>query len=155
LPPIGVASSDEERKMHSSTVEWMARVADQQAAQFLAGPARYLIRDEVKESAATTLQNLYRNAANTSYMLWTRRSFIRCYTLQNLNGLAFHPDSKSFIPHSSVRYDDFADQLEGKPVSLMVHPLLKLFGTNDAKDYDVGSVWAPAEVWLDSRKPTW
>jgi hypothetical protein len=31
---------------------------------------------------------------------------------------------------------------------------LQLYGTNDAKDYDRGSVWAPAEVWLDSRKPT-
>lgn len=79
---------------------------------------------------------------------------MRCYTLKHLGRLAFNPESKDLIPHSSVKFEQFEDLLEGRPISLIVHPLLQLYGTNDAKDYDRGSVWAPAEVWLDSRKPT-
>ena len=79
---------------------------------------------------------------------------MRCYTLKHLGRLAFNPESEDLIPHSSVKLEQFEDLLKGRPISLIVHPLLQLYGTNDAKDYDRGSVWAPAEVWLDSRKPT-
>jgi hypothetical protein len=78
---------------------------------------------------------------------------LQVFTLKDLGQVTSDADSKELIPHSSVRYDEFDGQLEGKPITLIVHPLLKFFGTNDAKGYDVGSVWPPAEVWLDSRKP--
>jgi len=78
----------------------------------------------------------------------------RLETLRHLHQPTFDPESKDLIPHSSVKFDQFEDQLEGRPITLIVHPLLQLYGTNDAKNYDQGSVWAPAEVWLDSRKPT-
>lgn len=81
---------------------------------------------------------------------------MKCYTLTNFSPrpLPFHPDCKDFIPHSSVKFEEFEDQLKGRPITLIVHPLLQLYGTDDAKDYDRVSTWAPAEVWLDSRKAT-
>jgi hypothetical protein len=132
----------------------ISKVANRQATHFLEGPAQHLIRDEAKANCGSKLQSIYHTAANISYMMWTRRTTMKCYTLKHLGRLAFDPESKDLIPHSSVKYDQFEDQLEGRPISLIVHPLLQLFGTNDAKDYDRGSVWAPAEVWLDSRKLT-
>jgi hypothetical protein len=132
----------------------ISKVANLQAAHFLEGPARHLIRDDTKANSGSKLQSIYQTAANISYMMWTRRATMRCYTLKHLGRLAFNPESKDLIPHSSVKFEQFEDLLEGRPISLIVHPLLQLYGTNDAKDYDRGSVWAPAEVWLDSRKPT-
>jgi hypothetical protein len=130
----------------------ISKVANLQATHFLEGPARHLIRDEAKANSGSKLHRIYHMAANISYMMWTRRTTMKCYTLKHLGQPAFDPESKDLIPHSSVKYDKFKNQLKGKPISLIIHPLLRLFGTNDAEDYDRGSVWAPAEVWLDSRK---
>ena len=154
LPPLRNDTTSQEKGLHRWTSELISKVANLQAAHFLEGPARHLIRDEAKANSGSKLQSIYQTAANISYMMWTRRATMKCYTLKHLGPLAFNPESKDLIPHSSVKFDQFEDLLEGRPISLIVHPLLQLYGTNDAKDYDRGSVWAPAEVWLDSRKPT-
>ena len=62
----------------------------------------------------------------------------------------FDLDSEGMEPHGLVRYDEHEDNLHGKPISVVVHPLLKAFGTDEAKNYDKSRVWAPAVVWLDS-----
>lgn len=154
LPPLRNNTSSQERDVHLWTSELISEVANLQAACFLEGPARHLICDEAKANCGNKLQSIYHTAANISYMLWTRRTTMRCYTLEHFGQPTFNPESKDLIPHSSVKFDQFEDQLKGSPISLIVHPLLRLYGTNDAKDYDRGSVWAPAEVWLDSRKLT-
>ncbi|KFZ02939.1 hypothetical protein V502_11373 [Pseudogymnoascus sp. VKM F-4520 (FW-2644)] len=152
LPPLRNNTSSQEKGVHLWTSELISNAANLHATRFLEGPAQYLIRDEAKANCSSKLRSIYHTAANISYMMWTRRTTMKCFTLKHLGQRAFNPESKDLIPHSSVKYDQFEDQLEGRPISLIIHPLLQLFGTNDAKDYDRGSVWAPAEVWLDSRK---
>lgn len=154
LPQLRDDATSQEKELHRWTSELISNIANLQAAHFLEGPARHLIRDGAETNSGSKLQSIYQMAANISYMMWTRRATLKCYTLRHLHQQTFHPESKNLIPHSSVKFDQFEDQLEGRPISLIVHPLLELYGTNDAKNYDQGSVWAPAEVWLDSRKPT-
>jgi hypothetical protein len=154
LPQLRDDATSQEKELHRWTSELISNVANLQAAHFMEGPARHLIGDGAKTNPGSKLQSIYQMAANISYMMWTRRATLKCCTLRHLHEPTFHPESKILIPHSSVKYDQFEDQLEGRPISLIVHPLLQLYGTNDAKNYDQGSVWAPAEVWLDSRKPT-
>ncbi|OBT82586.1 hypothetical protein VE02_08679 [Pseudogymnoascus sp. 03VT05] len=154
FPPLRNNTSSQEKDVHLWTSELISKAANLQAAYFLEGPARHLICDQAKANCVNKLQSIYHTAANISYMMWTRRTTMRCYTLKQLSGRAFNPESKDLIPHSSVKFDQFEDQLKGSAITLIVHPLLRLYGTNDAKDYDRGSVWAPAEVWLDSRKLT-
>ena len=154
LPQLRDDATSQEKDLHRWTSELISNVANLQAAHFLEGPARHLIHDGAKINPGSKLQSIYQMAANISYMMWTRRATLKCCTLRHLHQPTFDPESKDLIPHSSVKFDQFEDQLEGRPITLIVHPLLQLYGTNDAKNYDQGSVWAPAEVWLDSRKPT-
>jgi hypothetical protein len=154
LPQLRDDATSQEKELHRWTSELISNVANLQAAHFLEGPARHLIHDGAKTNPGSKLQSIYQMAANISYMMWTRRATLKCCTLRHLHQPTFDPESKDLIPHSSVKFDQFEDQLEGRPITLIVHPLLQLYGTNDAKNYDQGSVWAPAEVWLDSRKPT-
>jgi len=144
----------EEKALHSWTSDLISKVANLQAAHFLEGPARHLIKDEAKANVDGKLQRIYQTAANISYQLWTRRSTLKCSTLKDLGPHRFDPESNALIPHTSVKFEQFEDKLKNRPITLIVHPLLQLYGTNDAKDYHQGSVWAPAEVWLDSRMPT-
>ncbi|TGO59584.1 hypothetical protein BCON_0043g00430 [Botryotinia convoluta] len=150
LPPADSASGTE-MELHQHTEQMILNEADQQASKFLKGAALYLISNEARADAGDKLKAIYREAATMSYKLWSRRTGLTCTTLNNLNHPTFEPNSKYMVAHSSVDYEKHGDLLNGKPISIIVHPCLIVSGTDDAKDYDQQRVWAPAEVWLDSR----
>jgi hypothetical protein len=130
----------------------ISNAANLQVIHFLEGPARHLMREEAKAKFGSRIRILYQTAAKISFEMWMGKPTLRCHNLRLLGQRAFDPDDKDFIPNSLIRYENFEDQLKGKPISLILHPLLEVYGTNDAKDHDHGSVWVPGEVWLDSRK---
>ncbi|PQE13093.1 hypothetical protein CJF30_00003003 [Rutstroemia sp. NJR-2017a BBW] len=152
LPPIRNDTTNGEKELHNRTQEMITTVADRRASEFLNSPARYMISDKADANYGDKLRAIYREAASVSYMLWTRRTTLRCWSLEDMGRPVFQPDSKELVPHSSVNFEDHEDQLEGRPITILVHPLLKAYGTDEAKEYDRDRVWAPAEVWLDSRK---
>jgi hypothetical protein len=76
---------------------------------------------------------------------------MKCVTLHEMGHPAFDVDSPYLVLYNLVRYDDHGDLLGNKPVTVIAHPLLQVYGTDEAKDYDKGRLWARAEVWLDSR----
>ena len=71
--------------------------------------------------------------------------------LDELARPTFNIDDPRLVPHTLVRYDEHGDQLRGKPITVIVHPLLEVYGTDEAENYGDARVWAPAEVWLDSK----
>jgi hypothetical protein len=133
------------------TEETIARVADQYASDFLTSPASHLIELDTKTDFTIKLEKIYSEAARVSYMLWTRRTEMRCFTLREIKHLAFDAESPYFDADGLVRYDDHEDHLKDRQVTVIVHPLLKVYGTDEANDYDQERIWAKGVVWLDSR----
>lgn len=142
--------SDGEKDLRSRTLAAIARVAQQQATSFLAGPASILVEKSPNSEAIHKLNKIYDAAAIQSYMLWTRRTEMRCYTLRDMQ-LDFDAESRLFDPDTLVKYDDHEDHLKGRPITVLVHPLLEVAGTDEAKDYDRARVWVKGVVWLDSK----
>jgi hypothetical protein len=152
LPPLGANSQEGERRIHSITETLIAKVVEKQASTFMDGSARYLFEsNSSNENTKKKLTSIYQEAATLSYRLWTQRTTLRCVTLTDLKNPTFNAESEYLKPHSLVRYEDHDDQLKGRPIMLIVHPLLEVFGTNEGKEYDSSRVWAAAEVWLDSK----
>jgi hypothetical protein len=151
LPPLRADSKEGEKELHSVTEGAIAHVSEQQASHFAASPARYLIDTNVKHDYIKKLYSIYQEAATISYRLWTRRTAMKCYTLHNMKNLAFDIDDPNLVPHTLVHPDEHEDQLKGRTIALIVHPLLRVYGTDEAKNYHKGRVWAPAEVWFDTR----
>lgn len=151
MPPMRDNISDAEKHLRSTTEESIGQVADRQASEFLASSACYLIKSESKAIFTNRLKKMFSDAANLSFQLWTRRTQIRCFTLRDLKTLSFDAESPDFEPDSLVRWDDYEDHLKDRPVTVMVHPLLKAYGNDEAADYDQGRVWAKGAVWLDSK----
>ncbi|PMD15698.1 hypothetical protein NA56DRAFT_581595 [Hyaloscypha hepaticicola] len=150
-PPLRGDTSEGERKLHHDTEKIIARVAQEQAMAFLASPASFLIENSTKPVVVQKLKKIYDEAAKHSYMLWTRRTELKCYTLRNLDQPDFDAESPLFDPDALVRYEDHEDELKDRPVTVMVHPLVQVAGTDEAKDYDKERVWAEGVVWLDSK----
>jgi hypothetical protein len=126
-------------------------VAQQQVMAFLASPASFLIENRTTPVVMQKLKKIYDEAAKHSYMLWTRRTELRCCTLRNLEQKEFDAESPFFDPDALVKYEDHDDQLKDRPVTVMVHPLVQVAGTDEAKHYDQERVWAKGVVWLDSK----
>ncbi|KAF7940707.1 uncharacterized protein EAE97_006893 [Botrytis byssoidea] len=150
LPPMTPETSEKGKDLHRTTEDQIVRVANRQASKFLEGAAQYIISNEGQDILADKLRVIYSEAASISYMLWTRRTALNVYVLENMRDMRFPFDNKYVVPHSSVNYEEHEDQLEGRALSIIVHPCLVVSGTDDAKNYDQRRVWAPAEVWLDS-----
>jgi hypothetical protein len=150
-PPLRDDTSEGEKKLHHDTEKIVAKVAQQQAMAFLASPASFLIENSTKPVVVQKLKKIYDEAAKHSYMLWTRRTEMRCYTLRNIEQQGFDAESPFFDPDALVRFEDHDDQLKDRPVTVMVHPLVQVAGTDEAKDYDHERVWAKGVVWLDSN----
>ncbi|KAF8859479.1 hypothetical protein BDZ45DRAFT_589763 [Acephala macrosclerotiorum] len=151
MPPLRNDISDGEKKLHHTTDEDIARVAQQQATAFLTGPASFLVENNTNSDVAHKLKKIYHEAARQSYMLWTRRTEMRCFTLRDIEQLRFDAESPLFDPDNLMRHEDHEDQLKDRPVTVLVHPLLEVAGTDEAKDYGQQRVWAKGVVWLDSK----
>ncbi|TVY82087.1 hypothetical protein LSUE1_G004631 [Lachnellula suecica] len=144
-------TSEGEKFMRRNTEALISRAAEQQSSVFLAGPARHFINSETQIDFASKLHSIFQEAATNTYMLWTRRTHMRCVTLGDLRDRRFDAESPCFEPDTLVRYDEHEGHLKGPPITVMVHPLLEVYGTDEGQDYDSGRVWTKGGVWLDSR----
>jgi hypothetical protein len=147
----GLTVRKEKFFLHSLTEGVIARISEQQASHFAASPARHLLYTNVKQDHIKRPHSIYQDAATISYRLWTRKTVMRCYTLHSMKSRTFDTENPNFVPHTLAHPDEHKDQLKGKPITLIVYPLLRVYGTDEAKNYDKGRVWAPAEVWVDTR----
>ncbi|KAG4415112.1 hypothetical protein IFR04_011749 [Cadophora malorum] len=151
LPPPGSNTSEGEKLLHDFTDNLVCETAGLQASRFLAGPASRLMKPNVDAKQIEKCKMIFQEAARFSYQLWTRRTMIRSYGLKEMGVPTFSIANKEAVPHSLVRHDDHNDQLEGRPITVIVHPLIKVYGTGAAEHYDSERIWVPAEVWLDSK----
>ncbi|KAF4626852.1 hypothetical protein G7Y89_g11302 [Cudoniella acicularis] len=143
MPPLRNEMSDGEKKLHHTIEEAIARVAQQQATAFLAGLASFLVESNTKSDVAHKLKNIYGKTANQSYMLWTRRTEMRCSTLRDVEQPGFDAKCPFFEPDTLMRHEDHEDQLKDRPVTVLVHPLLEVAGTDEANDYDQEQLITP------------
>ena len=149
FPRLRAGNTDGEIGLHEWTDGMIDKVAKLHASRFTAGPARYLI--DTNTANIKKLNSIYREAALVSYMLWTRKTAMKLVTLINMESPTFDVDDSKLKPHAIVHPDDHDDKLKGRQITLIVHPLLLVYGTDEGKDYDNVRVWVPAEVWFDTK----
>lgn len=111
-------------------------------------PAALLLDPETMDAAQERATEIYKQAAQLAFQLWTQRTAVRCAHLNELKSqeLVFDIKNNRLQPHSLVRHEDYEDHLKGRLVEVMVYPLVEVCGTVDDEHYDQGRVWMPAEV---------
>ncbi|APA11419.1 hypothetical protein SS1G_11687 [Sclerotinia sclerotiorum 1980 UF-70] len=118
------------------------KVADSYAEGFAASAARYIFRLDSSD-VISKLHKVYRQAANLSYNLWTRRVHLKITTLEGLDKMFDDKDPKTIL-HTTVTEDE--DKLTGQDITILVHPLVEAYGTEQAEHFDRSRIWGPAEV---------
>ncbi|KAH8650614.1 hypothetical protein BGZ60DRAFT_421435 [Tricladium varicosporioides] len=148
-PQLREGNTDGEKGLHQWTEGMIAKAAELHASRFAASSARYLV--DTNTANTKKLNSIYQEAASVSYMLWTRKIAMRLISLSDMGSPTFDVDDSRLKPHTMVHPDDHDDKLKGRKITLIVHPLLQVYGTDEGRDYDNARVWIPTEVWFDTR----
>jgi hypothetical protein len=161
LTPSSLNPTQAEADLIQARNTCMRSIANSRAQQFLdetVSISTVFIKGGMTiDEMVTCLEGLgevYYQAAQVAYNLWTRRQTFKVSTRADMGPITFDADNALIAPHPSVRVDDHRGQLKGRPVTLIVHPLLEVVGTDEGEDFDQEPrVLIPAEVWLDSSLP--
>lgn len=111
----------------AQTQRYLNLAVDFQVRDFTESPARYLFN--MGSDTEKKLRSLYQEAADISYHLWNRRTALKISARDDLNRL-FDIDDPKMALHSMVN-EDTKDKLTGQPITLFVHPMIGLFGTEE------------------------
>ncbi|KNG88769.1 hypothetical protein ANOM_002795 [Aspergillus nomiae NRRL 13137] len=143
-PPNSVHNAPLRAKVEAITSEL--------AVDFLAGPVQLLFRhrnDSWAIQRNQELYQLYQTAGDLAISLWTQRSFMRCYCMDELPIFrAEHPVMSAHALHRP-RGDD--TRLDGKNALIIVHPAIVAFGNEYAEHYDLCKVWAKGIILVDEH----
>lgn len=155
-PPQTDTSTNKERQTYKDTNSRNHNLCDILAKQFSAGPAKDLmVVLEDKEDLRVRqrrLREIFMNASELATNLWTQKSFLRCDGLQELQGRRFQNGSPLMEASLLHKLDDEEDpRLNGRPISIVVHPAILAIGTHDGENYDRNRprVLAKAVVWVE------
>ncbi|KAE8352261.1 hypothetical protein BDV28DRAFT_4764 [Aspergillus coremiiformis] len=127
-------------------------VTSQRAVEFLAGPVHVLFRhknDSWVIQRNQELYQLYQTAGELAISLWTQRSFMKCYFLDDL--AVFRTDHPVMSAHTLHRHHGNDTRLDGKNGLIVVHPAVVAFGNEYAEHYDLCKVWAKSIILVDEH----
>jgi hypothetical protein len=156
-PPQTDTSTDKEKQTSKDTISRNRNLCDILAKRFSAGPAKYLLDGlDDKEDLyrrQRRLRDIFMNASELATNLWTQKSYLQCEGLQELKGRSFQNGSLRMKASNLHRLDDEEDpRLNGKSISIVVHPAVLAIGTHDGENYDPDRprVLAKAVVWVEN-----
>ncbi|KAE8141384.1 hypothetical protein BDV38DRAFT_296891 [Aspergillus pseudotamarii] len=127
-------------------------ITSELAVEFLAGPVQLLFRDRSDSWAIQRNQELYQlyhTAGELAISLWTQRSFMRCYCLDELP--VFRAEHPVMSAHALHRQHGNDAKLDGKHALIIVHPAIVAFGNEYAEHYDLCKVWAKGIILVDEH----
>lgn len=113
---------------------------------FLSGVAGKLTED-TSEELQRRLDRLFGRAKNLSLNIWARRSNLVCSFAQDLKDEVYADLSEKLVPHTFLLPED-RSTLQNKHFSVLVHPLMEVFGNEEGQEYSKGRILAPAVAWF-------
>jgi hypothetical protein len=118
------------------------------------GAAALLVRPmepKLIESFRNNLVSIFEEAGDLAMRVWTHRPGIKYHFIQDVVQRRFAVDSPIMQAHPLHKLDDPSDHsLDGRQVSLVVHPVVVRVGTHDGESYEQERVWVKAVVWFDA-----
>lgn len=142
------AMAEAQQKFEAS----ISNESNSSAHNFLCGAARFMVDRSSLEQAVVSVAKMYKAAAQLAFDVWTQRTDMRFVGLHELDhqDRVFDISNPRQSPHSLVRYENHDGELKGRPIQVVVHPLVDVYGNSQGENYDRRITWVPAEVWVDS-----
>ena len=108
----------------------------------------FLIQPELSQRERESLLDVYRTFGNFALQLWSQKYDILYRSLPWFQDWVFMSSAQEMIAARAVKLDDQDRSLDGRPIALVLQPLIQGFGTPDGKEYRKAKVWSKAVVWI-------
>jgi hypothetical protein len=83
--------------------------------------------------------------------LWSQKSFVVSSGLKYFSELVFLVNSDEMEAARAVKLEERDTGLDGRPIPVVVQPLIVAFGTPEVKDYQKRKIWSKAVAWVSNR----
>lgn len=107
-----------------------------------------LIRSQLPQSDMDELTRIIESFGNFAIELWSQNTRLTCVYLESFEDKVYHHADKHMEIARAVGIDESDTKLDGRPIPVVVQPLILGYGTHDGKDYEKYKVWSKAVVWV-------
>jgi hypothetical protein len=137
------------RDIHNSYDARHLIEARRRASDFLNSPASDLLQSNSDTETIRKVNEIFCRAAAIATGVWTSDIILEISTLEDFElDVSFDTHDKRMIAHPLV---DDPEDLQGRSIEMIVHPLVMVHGIEDGENDGEGRVWMPAEVWLPNE----
>ncbi|ORY07256.1 hypothetical protein BCR34DRAFT_590331 [Clohesyomyces aquaticus] len=121
------------------------------------GTGSFIDSDAVSDdSRIKELDDILRRAARLSYRLWTQKTRIIILGISQLgldngDGVSRFSNGAELVQHHAYHNVELARDdrcLNGKPIAIMTHPAVIVYGDSSGENYSSYKVWKKAETWM-------
>ena len=110
----------------------------------------FLVRSELPEEEKESLINTFRAFGDFSIRLWSQKYHVEYSGLWRLRDRRFMLAAPDMIAADAVKLDENDKSLDGRPIAVVLQPLIEGYGTPDGKEYNKRRIWSKAKVWVSS-----
>lgn len=103
------------------------------------------------ENARKSLWDPVARFGELALQLWSTKIDIQFCHLGDYGNTPFALASEEMQAARVVRLDEYDTALDGRPIQVVVQPMIAAFGTPDGKEYQKKKIWAKAGVWISNK----
>ncbi|KPI45756.1 uncharacterized protein AB675_251 [Cyphellophora attinorum] len=126
------------------------RMFDTHAAEILleAGP---LLDSRLSKRERSDFAELVQKFGNLALQLWSQNHEPKYVLPRMLKGMQFKHSSPDMEAARVVGLEKGDRSLDGRPIMVVLQPLIQGFGDQNGHDYDKHRIWSKAVVWVSNR----
>lgn len=110
----------------------------------------FLIKPDLPIEEKKNVMDIFRAFGNFSVRLWSQKYDVTYRTLRTLQNRPFMSSSLEMAAADAVKLEENDKSLDGRPVVVVLQPLIEGHGTPDGKEYNKRKIWSKAKVWVSS-----
>lgn len=110
-----------------------------------------LISPEAQQEAKASLGNPFIKMGKFALRLWSTKLGVETETLDEFHDRPFAQQSDTMQAARAVRLDENDASLNGRPIQVVLQPLIVGIGETDGKGSGKKRVWSKAIVWVSRR----
>lgn len=111
-----------------------------------------LLNPDLPSDEQTTFLDIVAEFGNLALRLWSQNHHVYYHSLHKLKGELFRETRPDLEAAQALRLEKGDRRLDGRPVVVVLQPLILAAGTQDGKNYNKSRIWSKAVVWVSDCK---
>lgn len=109
------------------------------------------VESDLPQAAKDDLLAIVAAFGDFSIELWSQKSNVKYYGLKQLEDRVYAVADEEIDLARAVGVEEGDTGLDGRPIPVVVQPLVLGYGSHDGREYDRSRIWSRAIVWVNKE----